>query len=330
MPNWAYNKIYARDKVSFEKLKECVLNHDAMDFNRILPMPRELEDIPADHRHLDYIAYAIGDGTPVDRIMVCDHIKQRYPHVVFTSDGKPVDVALDGSTVDAKIDEGEDAPFFFNMGVVDQIAAKSKDIDLARVAAEDKRALSNPKSHINHGLTWKQLGAKCLKALVTCGATNWYDWCCAKWGSKWNASETIVDDDAMSIYFETAWSPVDDLMRLMTKKTGVPVYMEYSEEQFSAFAGEAVFANGECMDVVDAEGDEWDCYRIAAHMQDPDEEYHRYTEKDGILTDYGWGDDEEDKDLFEKAPPQDDLTSPMYLSFMNGEYELAELAEETV
>lgn len=42
---------------------------------------------------------------------------------------------------------------------------------------------------------------------------NWYDWCCANWGTKWNACDPEVaprsdegDDHTLSYRFNTAWS----------------------------------------------------------------------------------------------------------------------------
>lgn len=44
------------------------------------------------------------------------------------------------------------------------------------------------------------------------GATNWYDFACNKWGTKWGAYEVEIidkDDDGKYLYlsFQTAWSP---------------------------------------------------------------------------------------------------------------------------
>lgn len=44
------------------------------------------------------------------------------------------------------------------------------------------------------------------------GFFNWYDWCCANWGTKWNASHPNIEEDTiehgyLEIFFDTAWSP---------------------------------------------------------------------------------------------------------------------------
>lgn len=45
------------------------------------------------------------------------------------------------------------------------------------------------------------------------GYSNWYDWCVANWGTKWDLCDVEVDsDDALNITltFDTAWAPPTD------------------------------------------------------------------------------------------------------------------------
>lgn len=57
--------------------------------------------------------------------------------------------------------------------------------------------------------------------LKKCGATNWYDWCCDNWGTKWgtydlNITEFSTDGFPILVSFNTAWSPVSkDVMILI-------------------------------------------------------------------------------------------------------------------
>jgi hypothetical protein len=45
--------------------------------------------------------------------------------------------------------------------------------------------------------------------LDTYGYKNWYEYCVAEWGTKWDACEATYDieDNKVTIYFDTAWSP---------------------------------------------------------------------------------------------------------------------------
>ena len=55
------------------------------------------------------------------------------------------------------------------------------------------------------------------------GYTSWYEWCCNSWGTKWNSSEGVRDDQRTRICltFDTAWSPpmpiVDGLSEMYPK-----------------------------------------------------------------------------------------------------------------
>ena len=45
------------------------------------------------------------------------------------------------------------------------------------------------------------------------GYKDWYDWSCAKWGTKWNAYETEIGDTY--IKFDTAWSSPDTFFQVL-------------------------------------------------------------------------------------------------------------------
>ena len=37
------------------------------------------------------------------------------------------------------------------------------------------------------------------------GTPDWYEWSCKHWGTKWNACDTHVSEDKLTIHFSTAW-----------------------------------------------------------------------------------------------------------------------------
>jgi len=68
------------------------------------------------------------------------------------------------------------------------------------------------------------------------GATTWYDWACANWGTKWNASDTMTmtvepptqnegsdvepeDREKLEISFSTAWAPPTRWLEALAEKT---------------------------------------------------------------------------------------------------------------
>ena len=57
------------------------------------------------------------------------------------------------------------------------------------------------------------------------GHDDWYDWANAKWGTKWNGSDTEVDRweareefSTTTISFQTAWGPPAGIIQAMAKK----------------------------------------------------------------------------------------------------------------
>jgi hypothetical protein len=69
------------------------------------------------------------------------------------------------------------------------------------------------------------------------GYKNWYDWCVANWGTKWDVAEVWQDAEApepgdtmIGISFDTAWAPPIEFYRTMTDEHGFTVEAHYLEE----------------------------------------------------------------------------------------------------
>lgn len=95
--------------------------------------------------------------------------------------------------------------------------------------------------------------AKYDELMAKYGCADWYDWAIRNWGTKWNAYDVtewgIVSQDkgelSASIYYETAWSPVTQL--LLTVSRDYPTlefYHEFADEGGS-FLGSEVILNGQ-------------------------------------------------------------------------------------
>ena len=57
--------------------------------------------------------------------------------------------------------------------------------------------------------------------LKVIGYTNWYDWCCDKWGTKWNACQSNIEceyDGYVEIRFDTAWSPPEPIFGALKER----------------------------------------------------------------------------------------------------------------
>jgi hypothetical protein len=78
------------------------------------------------------------------------------------------------------------------------------------------------------------------------GYNNWYDWQCANWGTKWNASDVKWTDDEIpcEVIFLTAWSPPIALIsKLAMKYPSVMFDIKYIGEGCD-FVGNMVYENG--------------------------------------------------------------------------------------
>lgn len=328
MPNWAYNEISCQNEQDFTRLKECLLNDGNVDFNRIVPKPEILDKMPGTNqrRHIMAIAFYLGQGKPVNRIEVCNAIHEHYPNIQFITPGKD---DVEKIVVPAK---AKQKLLKIDMQIPEMIARASNESE--EIAKENDHYAKGKSSMPDFYQfdSYADYGKAALKCLLNYGCFDWYEWSTNFWGTKWNACETHVDDDNMSIYFETAWSPVPELIQKLSAKLRMPIYMQFSEEQFSAFAGEYVFFDGNVIEAGDYDyndGNLENLYKTACRMQDPDQEYHRL--KDGDIVTYYDESDEEDgltEDTF-NATPTIDTESEMYRRFMGETYELATVPAET-
>lgn len=75
---------------------------------------------------------------------------------------------------------------------------------------------------------------------------NWYNWNLTNWNTKWDAIDSYIEDctDNQILWrFDTAWSPVPNLMlRLAEQYPTLSFVYEYEEEQ--GWGGEVVYKNG--------------------------------------------------------------------------------------
>jgi len=106
---------------------------------------------------------------------------------------------------------------------------------------------------------------------------DWYHWNCRNWGTKWdigvvngdeypNTIKTITDDGDVMYHFETAWSPVGEvLMKLSEMYPTLNFDYEYEEE--TGWGGACTFLAGE-----DIACDEYDSPMSHADYKDRDKE----------------------------------------------------------
>ena len=91
------------------------------------------------------------------------------------------------------------------------------------------------------------LGKQAWNNLRQYGAATWYDWCCANWGTKWNAYDIAAfDEDSDTITFETAWSaPHPILEKLSQMFPEVCISHYWADEDIGSNCGWAEYEGGE-------------------------------------------------------------------------------------
>lgn len=74
------------------------------------------------------------------------------------------------------------------------------------------------------------------------GATDWYDWCCRYWGTKWNACDVSRGDN--TLFFQTAWSWPEPIMQKLAElcgELGVEFEGKWADEDCGNNAGHFYF-----------------------------------------------------------------------------------------
>lgn len=98
------------------------------------------------------------------------------------------------------------------------------------------------------------------------GASDWYDWQCSNWGTKWNAYEINQYDNVVE--FQTAWStPYNVLLKLSELFPDVIVSVKFSDEDFGYNVGEYELFNGEEVNVNQPDGGSREAYELAMEIQ---------------------------------------------------------------
>ena len=63
------------------------------------------------------------------------------------------------------------------------------------------------------------------------GHKDWYDWCVANWGTKWDARDIDYDDGSDTVFFNTAWSPPIELFNWFARQyPDSEMQLEFIEE----------------------------------------------------------------------------------------------------
>ena len=80
---------------------------------------------------------------------------------------------------------------------------------------------------------------KCLRCLRETGHAYWFDWCCDKWGTKWNTGrDDCKKINANTIQFITAWSPPLPVIAALAERfPNETIQFRWADEDFGCNVG---------------------------------------------------------------------------------------------
>ena len=78
----------------------------------------------------------------------------------------------------------------------------------------------------------------CEELILKYGRSNWYDWQCFNWGTKWDASESIYSPEDKMLEFQTAWScPSEVIQKMADMFPELQFNGSYADEDFGSNVG---------------------------------------------------------------------------------------------
>lgn len=238
MPNWVYNTISNYTEDLHEKYKG---EDKEIDFNKIIPEPEEISNtisgsISTDAKQIvayrDYCQEITDSGREItDSIKydsknplkkpiedIADKALKNIGEVCVENPDKslnqlieePVDSnCRDYRRVGLKSQYEIYTDLFGNVGyskVKDIQQIYQKYIDMREESFQRDKASEFHKDALKDYKSIEDYGRRLYELKEKYGFDNWYDWRCAHWGTKWNASETSYDEENHTVRFDTAWS----------------------------------------------------------------------------------------------------------------------------
>ena len=211
MPNHVTNKIeFYGDQENIKKVLELIKGEEEyIDFNKIVPMPKTLH-LTSGGSQNQAMQYAFSKKTDAEKMEIKKALESKL--VLFHGNYYNSMLARDYNAVELQ----ECANQF-----EEQLVSGKKD-------------LWDNTDYEDLGIkTFEDLGNAYINNIINYGYDTWYDWSCAKWGTKWNAYDILFDEDNSVIEFDTAWScpiPVLDKLAEICYEYGVSFTGKWADE----------------------------------------------------------------------------------------------------
>lgn len=213
MPNWCYNKMKFRKKDFPKFLERYVVPSEGdekkreFDFNKVAPMPKELADTISSGSNADLIVYYLfSTMKKKDAFAELEKYRKCSRFLIWTIGSvynrrMTVKQILDKAR--DRIGEDKDIRIFESELYDDKLKKKYKDGSYRMLDA---------------GHTAEEAGKYYYELLVKFGCMDWYEWACKNWGVKWNASDTYIDDEKCTIWFDTPWGTPEGIYEKIAKQ----------------------------------------------------------------------------------------------------------------
>ena len=205
MPNWVRNRVVALNP---QELKKHIIDESgAVDFNMVIPMPKDLEITSGSYSYeaqnsiyfSEYTKQKIEKQVKVDKLLA-----------VHYDSNKTQQEFLDECLEDNKI------------------LAEIRKIKSLKLRGENKTSVSNVVEAYDTFI-------KGYFNVQRYGSKDWYDWRIKNWGTKWNASDSSFNEETGVVEFDTAWSMPENIFRTLSHFT--PLRVVYADEDLGSNCG---------------------------------------------------------------------------------------------
>ena len=207
MPN------YVRNEIQMKGIADMPIFHDkgdeygehAIDFDKIVPMPEEL-DVPSGSAMGEAIAWYMTERGTADPARY-DELANAVPSI-------------------------EGCVWMRHFKEDGYMASLVKD------------ARETVKRHPEEHDKLYEAGHRYVENFRKYGYGTWYDWCCENWGTKWNAQDSYAVDDG-TVWFSTAWDPALPIAKKLSEmRLNTEVILRWADEDIGYNTGCATFLNG--------------------------------------------------------------------------------------
>lgn len=247
MPNWVKNRLIIQGENAEEIIKQYLTKdeegHIRFDFNTIEKMPEELM-IEKGSRSIDGLKLYLAKINPT-----IPNVGEKTDKVEYLSYAQKLLELFGQRAMD---------------DITKYMLRPSEVEDLKRKYRKDFDEVV-------------ELGRKVFCNKQKYGVSDWYDWSCEHWGTKWNACATEIDGNV--IYFETAYAPAIPAIEKFAKMhPELEIEHSFAEEQAGILSGSYVFRNGKVITGAIYNDESVDAYEMHFVLWDDKDDFE-YDEK---------------------------------------------------